>query len=166
MAEYYEDAVDTVLNVMRESFKGYFKTYYEGDPVVIPEINLPCCIVEKLSGSFSIDNAPTGTDDSVSNIRIKVMLNKKDDEGADPTIDLTERKLRRLCEGRDINGHYLPESVAGIFRTNITLNNKVIDIGDLQVEYDVVLRPDEVVTSEAHVILSNIYERIYVPNRM
>lgn len=163
---YYEDVVDTTLTLMRDTFGSYFKTYYEGDPVSIPEINLPCCVVEKLSGNYSIENAPTGTDEAISNVRIKIILNKKDDEGASPDVDLTERKLRRLCEGRDATtGSYLPSSVAGLLRSNITLQDKVLNIGDLSVDYDVVLRPDEVVTSEAHIIMSNIYERIIVLSR-
>lgn len=166
MANYYEDTVDTALRIMRDTFGGYFKTYYEGDPVAVPESNLPCCIVEKVSGSYSIEQAATGTDVAYSNVRIKVMLNKKDDEGASPDVDLTERRLRRLCEGRDAStGYYLPESIAGVFRTRITMNDKVINIGELSIDYDVVLRPDEVVTSEAHIVLSNIYERVYVPVR-
>lgn len=159
----FKDSVTRILELLRGTFGGQFKAFYEGDPIQIPDYMLPCAIVEKIAGNINLD--ATGTDMIVEQLMIKMVMNKRDDMGAAPEIAFTERKLRLLVEARDpITGYFIPESLMYILRTNITLGGAVLD-SDMDVNYDVNPRPEEMYTSEAQILIT-IRERVIVPNRI
>lgn len=159
----YKDTVARVLDLMRSNYGGKFKAFYEGDPIDIPTAALPCVVVEKLGGSVSV--GATGTDDISEQILIKLIYDKRDDIGASDSADMTERKLRLQIEGRDpVTGQYDSSSVLSQLRTNLTLQGDVIN-SSLSIAYDVNPRPDEVITSEAHITM-DIDQRIYIPTRV
>jgi hypothetical protein len=161
--EYYPDAVDVIMKMLRDKFGGEYKAYYEGDPNQIPASLLPAIVVQKLTTEYA--QGATRTDEVTSAIAIKVLLNKQDDYNALPDVDLTERKLKRRIEGRDYTtGQYLPQSIAGMFRVNLTLGDSVID-STLDVEYFNQSRDNGIRTSEGAIVLI-VRETVQVPDRM
>lgn len=157
-------AVESVIALIAQYFyPSVFHTIFEGDPIEIGESLLPCVVVEKVAGDVTV--AGTGMDRITEQIRIKIVLNKKDDFGASNTEDLTERKLRQYIEGRDATtGYFLAESLMGILRKNYTLLNLATK-QDISIAYDLDLRPNEIITSEGHVTLI-ISEVVIVPERV
>lgn len=165
----YKDGVARVLEYLKDNFKTdpfnelSLQSYYEGDPISIPKANLPCVVVESVGANVTAD--ATGTDLFIQQILIKVILNKQDDAGASDDVDLTERRLRIMVQGRDsTTGQYLPQTILGILRTNLTMSN--VDLSnEIAIAYDIDIRPDQIVTSEAHITVTT-RERIIVPNRV
>lgn len=151
----YFDSTANILQLLKDNFggSGYFKEFYEGDPILIGQSSLPAICVHKTHGEWGL--GPTQFDELTEEVTVKVILNKKDDFGGSGNSDLTERKLRVLVEGRDdTTGNLLPESVLGVLRTKLTsVANLTLDQGTT-VDYGVVPRPDEVITSEAHVTIT------------
>ncbi len=164
MAELFKDTTDRLLQYLKDTFGDQFHAYFEGDPVQIGQSLLPCIVVQKVTGT--IQTGPTGADENIEQIMIKVILNKKDDFGATETnVELTERRLRRIVEARDsVTLQYVPESLMGGLRTNITLGDVVLDMSH-NIAYDLDLRPDDMITSEAH-ITTTVRTRILVPQRL
>lgn len=159
----FKDSVNRILDLLRTAYGGQFHAFYEGDPIDIPDIMLPCVVVEKIAGTLALD--ATGTDMITEQLMIKFVMNKRDDLGSAPDVDFTERKLRLLVEGRDpTTGYFVPQSLMYILRTNITLGGAVID-NDIDINYDVNPRPQEMFTSEAQILIT-IRERVIVPNRI
>lgn len=160
---YKKTAIDKVTELLKDNFGDYFKAYFEGDPLDIPESLLPCIVVEKLNGPVS--QTMTGIDNLNSTILIKVIHNKKDDFGApNGEVDLTERKTRLMIEGRDATtGYYATNSILYILRHNFTLDNTVVD-NMLDVAYDLDSRPNDVFTTEGYVTL-NVEEQVIVNSR-
>lgn len=158
----YQDALTRIMNLMKATYGGNFKAYYEGDPLVIPKANLPCMIIEAQAGR--VDLAATSTDRFQSQINIRLIFNKSDDFNASDTDDLSERKLRKMVEGRDpVTNQFLPNSVLGALRTNFTLRSNLIE-NDIDWEYNLQPRAEGVVTSEALVQVVAV-EKIIIPNR-
>lgn len=158
----YKDAFTRIYELMRQTFDGVFKEFYEGDPIDIPKASLPCMIIETQAGRTNLD--ATSTDRFQTQINIRLVFSKSDDFGASGDRDLTERKLRLLVEGRDRStNQFLPNSVLGALRTNFTLRSNLIE-NDIDWEYNIQPRPNMTVTSEALVQVVAI-ERIIVPNR-
>jgi hypothetical protein len=148
----YTDSVSKVLEILKDNFgAGFFKMYFEGDPVLVGESSLPAICVSKQSSSYSVNNAPTQFDRVTELLTIKLMLNKKDDFNASATTDMTEKKLRVLAEGHDEAGALLGESVIGALRTKFTSVGTMVLDQDISIDYGVVPRPDEVITAEAHI---------------
>ena len=115
-----EDTVQRVLRLMRDTFGGAFKTYYDGDPEAIPVFNLPAIIVTQTGDETSEDKQ--GEDKVLDAITIKVVLNKRDDftgDKIDP-LNLTERKIREFIGKRDpVTGRYDRQSVKGVIRKEL-----------------------------------------------
>ena len=158
----YKDPLTRIMDLMRASFGGTFKAYYEGDPIDIPKANFPCLIVEVQDGLTQL--GATSTDIFQTRINIRPVFNKEDDYGAEENQDLTERKLRILVEGRDPStGQYLPNSILGVLRSNFTLSSNLTE-SDIDWQYNIQPRANLVVTSEALVQVRAI-EHVIVPNR-
>lgn len=164
MAEYFKDTTDRILQYLKDNFGDQFHAFFEGDPIHIPQSLFPCIVVSKVSST--IQTGPTGADENTESIIIKVILNKKDDFGNNEVnTNMTERRLRHIVEARDATTlQYVPESIMGALRLNITLGDVVLD-ESLAVKYGVDLRPDDVITSEAHVT-ATVRTRILVPQRV
>lgn len=160
---YYKDAVDRIRQFLKDTFADQFKAYFDGDPVDIPASLMPCMVVENLNSQHR--SGPTGTDEMTETVLVKIVMNKQDDFGASPDADMTKKKLRRLVSGRDATtGQYLLNSLMGSLRTNITLGNAML-VNNNDVQYDVDIRPNDIVTSEAYITVT-LRELVVVPNRV
>lgn len=158
----FKSPFDRIMKLMKDTFGDSFNAYYEGDPIDIPKANLPCMIIETQSGRTELD--ATSTDRVQSQINIRIVFNKADDFGASDTQDLTEKKLRILVEGCDpTTGQYLANSVVGVLRNNLTLGSSTIE-NDIDWEYDLQPRTEDLTTSEALVQVVAI-RRVIVNNR-
>lgn len=158
----FDDVVPRIIAIMKATFNDSFLAYYDDDPVDIPLANLPCMVVEEVADRITLD--ATGTDNLQTQLNIALILNKKDDYGASDDFNMSKRKLRRLIKARDpVTGQYMPNTVLGVLRTQITLSNLALNM-QVDVRYDLQPRPNQTVTSEARVSII-ISERIPVPNR-
>lgn len=129
------DSVRAVLDLMRDTFKEDFKTYYDGDPEAIPASNLPAIIV--MQANDSTEEGAQGEDDVTDQITVKVVFDKRDDfdgEKADP-LNLTETKLRRYM-GHRKNGRYDPRTVKGALR-NALLDGVEAIAPTISIEYGI-----------------------------
>lgn len=143
----YTDVVTSVLQLMRNTFQDQMKAYYEGDPLKIPVDNLPCIIVDQTAIRARQD--ATSSDDLRSEVRIKIVYDKRPDFDASDDVDMTERKLRRLIEGRHPQtGSYLKGTLLEALRTHMTLGGTTLGM-DVDVKYDLQPRPGGLITSEA-----------------
>jgi hypothetical protein len=124
-ANYYKDGATRVLELMRDTFGGKFRAYFDGEAE--PGENwLPCMMV--MTPRVGIQSGATGTDDLTEQIIIIISLSAKDDVGASPEVQLTDYKLRKYIFGQDPNtGQYLPQTVLGALRTHYTLSDAVIE---------------------------------------
>lgn len=140
----------TLLRLFQANFdKQRYRWYREGDPVHIPATMLPALIITEPEGD--IDVGPTGHDDITHTIRIKVVLNKKDEMGNPETTSSLDALLDRYVWGRDdVTGDYLPDTIVGVLRRNITIGNMMVS-QTAKVKKGVVPRPDDVLTAECWV---------------
>lgn len=137
MSSHYEDNVQRILHLMKATFEGKFKTYYDGDPDVIPIFNLPCIIVTQTSDETIADSWQQ--DEVVDTLTVKIVLNKKDDYDNDKVnpLNMTERKIRDFVSERDqTTGHYLPHTVKGAIRT-MAVDGITAIAGSMNVEYGI-----------------------------
>lgn len=122
------DEVPTlVLKLLRETFGGDFKAYYDGDPDLITRSNLPAICVVQMSDTN--DLGPTGVDVVNTVLQIKVILDKEQDwKTTSDRQDLTDLKIRRIVSARDkATRVYLPNTVKGALRREHSLDGAVLD---------------------------------------
>ena len=94
------------------------KSFFFGDPILIPASMLPAIVVAPVAESVS--SRGTGLDQADATIKVKLVQNLKDDLGAsavDPeNVKLTENAVR-IFEQRDENGKIKPVSIIGALRS-------------------------------------------------
>jgi hypothetical protein len=166
--QYYKDAVTLVLELLQNTLGDQITTYYEGAPQEMPgEGAFPILAVYKTTGDITV-GATTG-DDVIEDIMIVVMTNRLIYAGApNTTVDTPMRHLQRLVEGRDPTapayyGRYLPKTVIGALRQNLTLGTYSIDT-DVHVAYDSIPRGKELAIAECDIKLK-LTEAVQVLNR-
>lgn len=133
----YDDNVQRILNLMKDTFGGDIKTYYDGDPEAIPLFNLPAIIVTQ-TGDDTVQ-AAMGEDDIEDRLTVKVVLNKRDDWDGDKVnpLNMTERKIRDFISKRDQEtGNYDPRTVKGAIR-NYALDGITAFANSMNVEYGI-----------------------------
>lgn len=153
-----KDSVQLVLDLLRERLDGAgaFKSFYDGDPDLIPTMNLPALVVTKTSDTS--EPATQDQDDVTDTIVVKAILNKADDWGNDraKTKELTEAKLRRWMEERDpVTRRWKPTTIKGALRQGLDGDRR---IGQrMSLEIGVTPRPGDLVTHEAHLTITVEY---------
>lgn len=130
-----KSVVDQTLELMEATFGDTFKTYYTGDPDVIPVFNLPCVIVTQTRDDTT--EGQQGEDDVTDTIVIKLVLNKADDytgNSIDP-LNLTEKRLRDYVSSIGDDGLYAPKTVKYALR-NVLLEGDVEAVAPtMSIEY-------------------------------
>jgi hypothetical protein len=155
----YDGPTEKVIALMKAAFSSQFKTFYDGDPILIGESSYPAMCFLLDEQVIEVEN--TGQDSDVQSLTIKLVLNKKDDYGASDTVDLTQKKLRYMVGARDpATGRWYDSTVLGVLRKNFTLGGTVTD-QKIKVTYRPVIRPSgmkdvDMVTQEAHIVIENI----------
>ena len=152
----YQQSVDKLVEFLREEFGTQLKAYYNGDPDVIPDFNLPC--VSVIKNSDQIANGPTGMQRVTEEPVVKVIYNKADDWTATTDeVDLTEKKIRDIVEFRDpATGNYSTTTVKHALMNRFTA--EVLQLSQaMTFELGVLPRSDELVTQEGHLTMSVTY---------
>lgn len=145
----YLDPMAKLMKLMRKTLGNNFKSFYEGDPMYIPDTNFPACILEQLGSRVSL--GATGQDKIQTEIRISLVLDKMSDVGKNDDTDMTEQQLRRYIEARDsATGDYLAGTVLRVLRTHLTLGGSAVD-QRVEVRYDLQPRANQQITSEGRV---------------
>lgn len=162
--QYYEDGVQRVLRLMKDTFGDYFKAYFNGELLNVTEEFLPCIMVT--TSTAQVVSGPTTADDIVETVIVIIVENKKDDIGADAETDLTDFRVRKLIMGQDpATAQYLPNTVLYAIRKHLTMGNDTLQ-SDTTVDFTPNTRgaTQEIATQEGYVTIS-IKRRIYVPSR-
>jgi hypothetical protein len=133
----YEDNVQRMIVLMKDTFGESFKTYYDGDPEAIPLFNLPAIIVTQTSDETQ--EGAMSQDDVEDRLTIKVVLNKRDDwtgDRVDP-LNMTERKIRDFIAARDPQtGRYADQTVKKALRHH-ALDGVTALANSMTVEYGI-----------------------------
>lgn len=174
---YFINLPRRILNTLKANLgdvdSGGFRTYWDGDPLVMGDSQLPALIVDWQTANLL--PGATGQDKWQHNIIIKVVLNKMDDigvldvQGGNDVIETpTKKRLEQFIFGRDRDtGHYLTKSILGILRTNFTMASNEIT-QEPTVEFGGGTRPNgpesNIVTAEAHITVA-AQEIVAVPSR-
>lgn len=143
----------TVSEVIRDLFKtafgDHFRMYRVGDPILPAQSELPAVFISETSVSFKQD--ATGYDLITHNILIQLVHNKKDELGKPVDGNTLDTILDNEIYGRDPStNEYLPNTLMGVLRKNLTLGNLSIEtISDAK--KGVVARPQDMITAEAQV---------------
>jgi len=151
---------DKITKYLKDACDKRIKSYYFGDPLIIPASNLPALIVSKRQSV--VNQGATGLDEVDKIYSIKLVYNKKDELGKNPNEVAVQRTIADMVEGIDENGNFTETSIVGVLRKNFTLGD-AIENQDMSIEYFLAERGD-LITEEAEIII-NIKDFVSVLSR-
>lgn len=148
--------VDKLREFLRAEFGEQFKAYYDGDPDLIPDFNLPCISVVKNDDQTA--NGPTGFQRVTEELQVKVIYNKADDWTANSdTVELTECKIRNVVEERDpATGRYKTATLKHALLNRFTYEGLELN-QTMTFQLGTLPRSEDLVTEEGHLTLSVTY---------
>jgi len=124
---------------------GQIKAFYQGDPVKIPNSNLPCCIIAKSNTTAGFQDS--ASDEHLVGLSITIITDIRDQLSTDENIAKIApgiAQLYEIVEGRDANYKLKTNSILNILRTNQLLdvaNNLRTDLRNVtRVDYGSTLR--------------------------
>lgn len=158
----FESGIKEIKDLLEDNAHPELKRpFYLGDPLHIPASQLPTIAVDIVSGESP--QGPTGHDEQSERLVIKVLVDKRQDLGnGGNKVVATEELVKYVEELDESNGQYQGNTVLGVLRKNLTLENTVIN-QEMSWEYGVAERED-ILTAECWITIS-ITKIIQVPNR-
>ena len=163
----YQKTTSIILQLLKDTLgEGFIKQYFLGDPVYLPVSYLPAIAVTKTRGSTQ--TGPTGMDELVETIVIRVIFSLMDVMGKSQNVELIHEAQEDLIEKRGDDGQYDSKSIMGILRTNFTLYNNIVG-QRVDTEYEIltdgrIRNRKGVLTEEAHMTFT-INRLVEVANR-
>lgn len=151
---------DKLIKYLKDYGDKRIKSYYFGDPLIIPVSNLPSVIVSKRSSEVS--QGATGLDEADKVYSIKVVMSKKDEMGKNPSEVAVQRTISDIVEGTDGSNNWTATSIMGVLRKYFTLGDTIED-QTIAIEYFLTER-GELVTEEAEITI-NIKDFVSVDER-
>lgn len=140
-----------IESLLKESFKGRVRTFFIGDPSLIPESSLPCIAISPVSTNINI--ADTGRDFLVYTVEVIVVINVKNEiEGKVGQLVGTEF-LTEIMEEINENGQLKENTILHIIRENLRIekNLEISNINDITYEFGEI--PEQLLVKEARLRL-------------
>lgn len=142
------ELTDRIIEQIKDLIPGT-KEVFDGDPYAIATSQLPALMVETDGGT--VRTGATGMDKKGETITIKYVMDKRTDFGSSSKANENYKHLKRIVWARDPNTKtWKEETLMYALRQNFTLDNVVVS-QEVDVDFPVVPRPDDVLTIEAHV---------------
>ena len=140
---------EIVLNLLKDAFGDQFRLYRVGDPIQPGQSQLPAIFVTETQ--LKVNQGATGMDELVHSLEIQIVFNKKDELGNPNEGNTLDTIIDNCIFGVDEDtGEYLPNSILGLIRKNITLGGLSFDT-QVEVRKGIVPRPQEMLTAEGQV---------------
>ncbi len=153
--DYADPIIAKYIDLIRAN-NGVIKAYYQGEPLRLPEVNLPCCIISKTATAVGpLNNAD---DEHSIGLRLTIITDVRQDissEESNAAMVEGVRTLYEVMEGRNEDYTLKDTSILDILRSNINLDvayNLRTDLGSItRVDYGTTMRerPREEWTVEA-----------------
>lgn len=136
------------------------KPFYDGDPIAIPASRLPTVAIEMTNSN--VNEGPTGFDSHADTLTIKVIVDKRADFNKEPGQVAAHKALRDYVKGVDEDDNLMSNSIIGILRKYLSLENEALD-QLISVEFSVIKRED-IITEEAWISLA-VESIVEMPDR-
>lgn len=156
---------EQIIDLLKKNLpSGLFKAFYIGDPIAIPQSQLPClCVVCEQS---RYEFGATGHDEVEHRVQIKAVFNKKNFFNKSPQEYILEQSVKRIIEGRDEDtGRLSNTSLLGVLRRNVTIEPTIFQQAVTASYLLANQRQQDLITYEA-VIEFSVRGMIEVDNRV
>jgi hypothetical protein len=142
---YKDPVISEYIALIKAKAAGKIETFFQGDPITVPMVNLPACIITKRE--THVGHHTNAEDEQAIGLSITVIVNVRKElstEESRSQVAAEVAKLYDLVEGRNGDFKLKDTSVLGILRHNPLVNSTYglrTDLGSVtRVDYGQTLR--------------------------
>ncbi len=133
-----EDTINGALDLFRDKLSQLgphrVRTFYYGDPLTYASFDMPAIAIAP--GRTRVQTHTTGRDMHHNSIIIFLVVSASDEFAKVANKNMCDEHLIQAVEGiRDVNGVVTREGVLTLLRGEITLNGRLVKMGDADVSY-------------------------------
>lgn len=165
MNQYRITVAEKIRDLVKDTFGNHFRLYRVGDPIIIPNSELPAVLITETGLEVAQD--ATGYDALIHSITMQVVYSKKDELGRPVDGNTLDTILDNIVYGRDPStNEYADKSIMGVLRKNFTLDSNTTIQQEVSVRKTLVVRTasQEDTTAEATIEIE-VHELQVVNNR-
>ena len=142
-----EASINLIKTRLEGVLKGKIKSFYVGDPILIPESMMPCISISPDRSEFEIlDNARDGRTHTIS---IALIIDARQYFDATPEKMVGATFLMQTMQLENSAGTIDPNTVLGALRSELTLSTNRFIQNISSVDYSTRRRTDDLITLEA-----------------
>jgi hypothetical protein len=142
------DKTIILLNtLLKTKLGGKIKSFYVGDPILIPDSAMPCIAICPVSSNITIaDNA---RDVRVHKIQISLIIDARKYFNSTPNEMVGTTFLMETMSKELDAGTIDPASMLGVIRGNLTLSTNRFISNDVNIDYTTRRRNEDLITLES-----------------
>ena len=143
--------MDKTISLLKEALKaklgGKIKSWYVGDPVLIPDSAMPCIAISPNSSEISI--ADNQRDNRTHKIDISVIVDARQYFGSTPLEMVGTTFLMETMSKENTDGTIDAATVLGVIRDNMQLSTNRFMTGSVTIDYTTRRRTEDLITIES-----------------
>lgn len=142
--------MDKTISLLKEALKaklgGKIKSWYVGDPVLIPDSAMPCIAISPSSSTISV--ADNQRDSRVHKIDISIIIDARKYFGSTPSEMVGTSFLMENMSKENDDGTIDAATVLGVIRDNMQLSTNRFVTESVAIDYTTRRRTDDLITLE------------------
>jgi hypothetical protein len=141
-----KESILKLKTLLTSELAGRIKYFYIGDPYLIPESALPCIMIEPTQTETDI--ADNSRDIHHHNISITLLIDAKQYFNKMPEEMVGFSALMEMMEEENTDGTISQNSILGILRANLTLDDNRFVSNISTIDYTIRQRAEQLITLE------------------
>ena len=143
--------MDKTIILLKEILKaklgGKIKSFYIGDPILIPDSMMPCIYIAPSSSTISI--ADNQRDSRMHKIEIAIVIDARKFFGSTPNEMIGTTFLMEIMSKENTDGTIDDTTILGVIRDNMQLSLNRFVVGSVSIDYTTRRRTDDLITLES-----------------
>lgn len=133
------EAIAEILCLFSDALGERIKTFYHGEVNPVPKTYCPALMVYPVTSSINAKTTSSDNEESFVRVRIvDILMNYLTEGGQKETIE-HQYELADMMQGRDADGKYKADSVAGVLRKRANIRGENYIFNDnIEVSYSVI----------------------------
>jgi len=142
-----ETTIALLKALLEAKLKGKIKSFYIGDPILIPDSSLPCISISpNVSEAAVADNQ---RDMRTHTIDISLIIDARQYFNKTPNEMVGTTYLMETMSKENTDGSIDPASILGIIRDNLSLSTNRFIANEVSIDYTTRRRTEDLITLEA-----------------
>ena len=142
-----DKTISLLTAVLKAKLGGTIKSFYVGDPILIPDSAMPCIAIAPDNSNITV--ADNQRDNRAHRIQISLIADARKYFNATPDQMVGSAFLMETKSKESADGTIDSNSILGVIRDNLTLSTNRFVSNEVNIDYTTRRRTEDLITIEA-----------------